>query len=363
MLENYYAVIMAGGGGTRMWPLSRLASPKQMLQLFDDRTMFQASVDRLAGVFPPERILVVTVADQAEQLMRLTPTIPAENFLLEPSPRGTASVVGLAAVALSHRDPEAVMAIVTSDHAIGNEAHFRELLTAAYEVAQDNHLVTLGITPTYPSTGYGYIQHGTPLSVYRGLEVFRVQRFKEKPDAVTARLLVESGDHAWNSGMFIWRADQILGEFRRQMPSLSAGLEDISSAWGTSRAQAVVAKVWSGLRSETIDYGIMEGADRTVVIPAHELAWSDVGTWDSMFGILPGDSHGNIIQGHESLLLDTEDSLLLDSTTTKLLVAIGVQNLIVVDTADVLLVCHRDQVQKVREVVNQLRETGRNQYL
>jgi mannose-1-phosphate guanylyltransferase len=363
MSEHYFAVIMAGGGGTRMWPLSRQALPKQMLQLFDDRTMFQVSVDRLMGIFPPDRIMVVTVADQANQLKELAPAIPAENFLLEPFPRGTASVVGLAALALSQRDPDAVMAIVTSDHAIGNEAHFQRLLSTAYLVAQDNYLVTLGITPQSPSTGYGYIQMGTLVSSYQGLEAFHAVRFKEKPDLETARAFLASQDHVWNSGMFIWRADKILKEIERQMPALAAGLNKIEKAWGLPDQQAAVTAVWSGLKSETIDYGIMEGASRTVVIPARDLGWSDVGTWDSLFGILPVDPHGNIFQGRESVLIGTDNSLFLDSNNNKLFVAIGVQDLVVVDSSDVLLICHREHVQKVREVVEQLRAAQRDQYL
>ena len=173
MEEHYYAVIMAGGGGTRLWPLSRQSRPKQMLRLIDERSLFQTSVQRLEGVFPPERILVVTVADQAGQLMEQCPEIPAENYLLEPLPRGTASVVGLAAVALQQRDPQASMAILTSDHYIGDEERFRLLLRAAYAVAQDDYLVTLGIAPSFPATGYGYIQRGEPLGQYGGLEVYR----------------------------------------------------------------------------------------------------------------------------------------------------------------------------------------------
>jgi mannose-1-phosphate guanylyltransferase len=363
MLEHYFAVIMAGGGGTRMWPLSRQSQPKQMLRLFDDRTLFQVSVERLAGMFPPDRILVVTVADQADRLQELTPSIPRENFLIEPYPRGTASVVGLAAVTLSHRDPDAVMAIVTSDHMIGNEKLFLHLLSAAYEVAQDDYLVTLGITPKYPSTGYGYIQMGPLLAAYQGLQAFQVLRFREKPDGETAIAFLASGDHAWNSGMFVWRTDQILDEFERQMPALSAGLNEIKKVCGTTRAPSTLERVWTGLKSETIDYGIMEGANRTVVLPAQGLAWNDVGTWDSMFEILPVDPHGNIFQGQDSYLSETENTLILDSTNEKLVVGIGIRDLVVVDTADVLLVCHRDHVQKVKEVVSKLRQTQREHYL
>jgi mannose-1-phosphate guanylyltransferase len=192
-----------------------------MLSLFDERTLFQAAVDRLEGVFADDQIFVVTVAEQAVELQAQCPQIPKENFINEPMPRGTASVVGLAAVALQKRDPEAVMAILTADHYIGNEDNFRQLLRTAYQVAQNGHLVTLGISPTYPATGYGYIQRGERLDEYTEAEVYRVRRFKEKPDEQQAQQMLESGDHAWNSGMFVWRVDGSCRSLRLRCRSLT----------------------------------------------------------------------------------------------------------------------------------------------
>lgn len=360
MLEKYYAVIMAGGGGTRLWPLSRRSRPKQMLRLIDERSLFQTSVQRLDGVFPPERILVVTVADQAGGLKEQCPQLPEENFLLEPVPRGTASVVGLAAVAIRQRDPRASMAILTSDHYIGNEERFRQLLLAAYEVAQDGFLVTLGIAPSFPATGYGYIQRGDLLGNYRGIPAYRVARFKEKPDEEQAQAMLAAGDHSWNSGMFVWQVEQILGEFSRQMPGLAASLEEIGRAWGTDRQEEVLNRCWSGLQVETIDYGIMEGARQVAVIPAEGLGWSDVGSWDSLFDVLPADESGNIVMGGVHVGLDTNDSLIYVNQEHRLIVTIGVEDLVVVDTGDVLLVCRKDQAQKVRTVVEQLKREGQN---
>jgi len=229
MLNHFYAVIMAGGGGTRLWPLSRVTRPKHMLPLLDERTMFQTSVDRLNSLFPPERILVVTVRDQAPRLRRQCPEIPPENFLIETHPRGTASVVGLAAVVLRSIDPEAVMAVLTSDHIIRDQARFWGLLHVAKEVAEEDYLVTLGITPTIPSTGYGYVQQGDLIGVYQGTKVYRAKRFVEKPDQKKAKELFDRGDHVWNSGMFVWRAERILEEFSRQMPDHHAKLDQIVS--------------------------------------------------------------------------------------------------------------------------------------
>jgi mannose-1-phosphate guanylyltransferase len=360
MSDHYYAVIMAGGGGTRLWPLSRKSRPKQMLSLFGERSLFQTAVRRLEGLFPPERILVVTVQDQAADLQSQAPQIPAENYLLEPLPRGTASVVGLAAVALQARDPQAVMAILTSDHYIGNEERFRQLLATAERVAENDFLVTLGIEPTFAATGYGYIQKGERLDSYNGMEVYRVERFTEKPDEQTARRFLESGDHSWNSGMFVWQVSSILAEFERQMPALFASLQEIFAAWGSTSQKEVIQRVWPQLKSETIDYGIMEGARRVAVIPASGLAWSDVGSWDSLFDLLEGDEEGNIVMGGNHIGLDTHDTLVYVDEEPRLIVTIGVQELVVVDTGDVLLVCHKDQAQRVRQVVNHLKENDRN---
>lgn len=358
MLDNYYAVIMAGGGGTRLWPLSRKSRPKQMLRLLDNRSLFQTAVDRLEGVFPPERIFIVTVEEQASELLEQCPAIPAENFLLEPMPRGTASVVGLAAINLQNRDPDAVMAILTSDHIIGNEDGFRHLLLTAYDVAQEGYLVTLGITPTFPATGYGYIQRGNKLGSYRGLDFYQAIQFKEKPDHKKARVMIIDGDHAWNSGMFVWRTDRIMGEFETQMPDLFARLSEIESKLKTPKEHDMLHKQWSLLKSETIDYGVMEGADKVALIPAEGLQWSDVGSWDSLFDVIPGDEDGNIVIGGQHIGLETRDSIVYLTQEHRLIVTIGIENLVVVDTGDVLLVCHKEQAQEVRKVVNQLKEQG-----
>jgi len=357
MVENYYAVIMAGGGGTRLWPLSRKARPKQMLRLIDHRSLFQTSVERLQGLFDLEHILVVTVEEQALELQEQCPRIPRENFLLEPMPRGTASVVGLAAIALRQRHPDAMMAVLTSDHYIGDEQRFRQLLNIAGMAAQEGRLVTLGIPPTYAATGYGYIQSGEVTCQYDDVKIRRVVRFKEKPDELQAQLMLAGGDHTWNSGMFIWQVKRILQEFDRQMPGLMSGLEQIDKAWGTPQHEQVITQVWQGLQPETIDYGIMENASDVVVVPADGLRWSDVGSWDSLFEVLPADGQGNIIIGGHHFGLDTRESLVYVAQERRLIVTIGVRDLVVVDTGDVLLVCRKDEAQKVRHVVNVLKET------
>jgi mannose-1-phosphate guanylyltransferase len=357
-MDHYYAVIMAGGGGTRLWPLSRKTRPKQMLKLVDERTLFQTAVERLGGVFSPDRIFVVTVSEQARELQNQCPSIPAENYLLEPMPRGTASVVGLAAVALKNRDPEAVMAVLTADHIIKDEAKFLRFLGSAYDAANDGYLVTLGISPTYPATGYGYIQQGEKIGTYDGLNVYRVLRFREKPSEKRARQMLESGDHAWNSGMFMWRVDRILEEFERQMPDLFAKLAEINMAWSQPQSQDVILRIWPQIQTETIDFGIMENARNVAVIPAENLGWSDVGSWDALFDVLPTDENGNIVMGGMHIPIDTRDSLIYMNQERRLIVTIGVEDLVVVDTGDVVLVCKKDQAQKVRQVVGQLKQSN-----
>ena len=362
MNEHYYAVIMAGGGGTRLWPLSRVANPKQMLPLVGERSLFQISVNRLDGIFAPERILVVTVAEQAAALQAQCPQIPVENYLLEPMPRGTASVVGLAAVALAARDPQAIMAVLTADHIFKNEGYFQALLLAAFDAAQDGHLVTLGIAPTFPATGYGYIQQGERVAKYQDLNAYAVRRFVEKPDESYAREMLASGDHAWNSGMFVWQVARIQAEFRRQMPELASMLNEISEAWNQPQSESVVRRLWPQIQPETIDYGIMENAQDVVVIPAEGLGWNDVGSWEALFDIFPADERGNIALGGRHLALDTQQTLVFTSNEERLIVTIGVDDLVVVDTGDVLMVCKKDQAQKVRQIVQNLKATGR-QYL
>lgn len=363
MTEPYYAVIMAGGGGTRLWPLSRQHQPKQFLRLGADRSLFQQSVDRLEGVFSPDRIFVVTIADQAPELKLQAPQIPSQNFILEPMPRGTAAVVGLAAMLLNQMDAQASMAVVTADHLIGNVPHFHQLLRTAYQVSQQGYLMTLGIRPTYAATGYGYIQRGERLDFVDGQPVYRVQRFKEKPNEAAAAEFLAGGDHDWNSGMFIWRADTILAEFRRLMPELFGQLQIICPQWGSPRFDVVMSEIWPKIRPETIDYGIMEKANQVAVLPASDLAWNDVGSWDSLFEVLPADENGNIILSAHHVELDSTSSLIFAEDAERLITTIGVKNLIIVDTGSALLICQRNDSQQVREIVNILKKSGLTRYL
>ena len=361
-MNHTYAVIMAGGGGTRLWPISRKKHPKHILPLLGKRTLFQSALDRLDGFIPTERILVVTAADQAEELKRQAPHLSQANFLIEPQPRGTASAIGLAAVILKKHDPEAIMLVLTSDHYIRNTDLFRLVMQVAVQVARKDYLVTLGVTPTFPATGYGYIQRDAALPEKFDYPVYRVMQFTEKPDESKARAMLANGDHSWNSGMFIWRADRILDEFARQMPDLKTALDRIGAAWDTPEQSVVLTSEWPRLKVETIDYGIMEHATNVAVLPASGLEWSDVGSWDSLFDVLLPDEEGNVVVNSEHMLLETHDSLIY-STEKKLVVTIGLDDLIIVDSSDALLVCRRDQAQQVRQVIENLKKSQRVDYL
>jgi mannose-1-phosphate guanylyltransferase len=361
-MNHTYAVIMAGGGGTRLWPVSRRKHPKHVLPLLGERTLFQSALDRLEGFIPAERTLVVTTVDQVDELMKQAPRLEPANFLIEPEPRGTAAVIGLAAAILKKRDPKAVMVVLTSDHFIRNYDLFQLVMRVAVQVARRKYLVTLGIAPTYPATGYGYICRDDALPEKFDYPVYRVLQFIEKPDEGKARSMLASGKHSWNSGMFIWHVNCILDEFARQMPELKAALDHISAAWGKPNQAEILNDEWLRQKTETIDYGIMEHASNVAVLPAGGLEWSDVGSWDSLFGVLLPDEHGNVVVNSEQMLLDTHDTLIY-STENKLVATIGVEDLIIVNSKDALLVCRREQAQQVRQVIANLKKNQQEDYL
>jgi mannose-1-phosphate guanylyltransferase len=370
MLEHLYAVIMAGGGGTRLWPLSREQHPKQTLSLTGERTLFQISVDRLLPMLPLQRIFVITGADQVAVLTAQYPQLPSANFIIEPTGRGTAPCIGLAAMHLRHLDPDAVMIVVTADHYIEDIQGFNAAILAAAQVAASGYLVTLGLKPTYAATGYGYIHLGRELGRVSQLRYFDVEVFTEKPGLEEAeRFLVagpESGEMAgegayvWNSGMFVWHVGRILDEMARWMPELSATLMQLSAVWQTTAYPSRLQECWPLLKKETIDYGIMERADRVAVIPV-EIGWSDIGIWSSVMDIHEADSEGNVLIG-DVVPVELRNSMVW-AQGGRLIAVVGIEDLIVVDTPDALLITRRDLSQQVRKIVEQLRASHRQDLL
>ncbi len=355
-----YAVIMAGGRGTRFWPQSRDRKPKHLLDILSERTIIQETVDRLLPLVPPERILVVTNRAHAAELARQLPDIPARNILIEPLGRNTAPCIGLAAHAVRRLDPGAVMAVLPADHLIIDEARFLEVLRAAAEAAAPGrHLVTIGIAPTAPETGYGYLELGEETGTAGTETVRRVRSVREKPDLETAKAFLAEGNYVWNSGMFVWTAGAVLEAIGRWLPDLAKGLERIDSALGTERENTVLESVYPGLPSISIDYGVMEKADNVLALRG-DFGWSDVGSWDALWEVSPKDDSGNVLRGSVTAA-GTKNSLVV--ARDRLVALAGVEDLIVVDTEDALLVCKRGDSQRVREVVDLLEKKGLPEYL
>ncbi len=357
-MNPLYATILAGGGGTRLWPSSRSGRPKQFLDFTGNGTMLQEAFVRIAPIIPPARVWVLTGARYAEIAREQLPSLPEGNVIGEPVGRGTAPPIGLAAMLLQKIDPGAVMAVLTADHVISLQGRFRRVLLQAAHVARRGHLVTLGISATRPDTGYGYIERGEML--YEGeFSTYRVVRFTEKPNRATAEQFLSSGRYSWNSGMFIWRVDSILVEIERQMPELYTGLREIVGAWGTPDQTETLARVWPTLPNETIDFGVMEHARDVVVIPV-EIGWSDVGSWHALWEILPHDDDENVARG-DVILIDVHGSLIHGNG--RLIAAIGVDDLIIVDAGNALLVSSRERSQEVKKIVQELEKRGWQQYL
>jgi mannose-1-phosphate guanylyltransferase len=350
-----YAVILAGGSGTRLWPRSRQAMPKQFLDIVGKRTMLQEAADRIEPLVPPERTFVITNQEYVPIVQEQLPRLPAANTIGETSGRGTAPAIGLAATVLRRLDPSAIMVVLTADHLIAEREHFRDALQAAVDVAEEGYLVTLGIRASYAETGYGYIERGQFLEKARGFDAYRVVRFAEKPDLQTAQSFVDSGNYSWNSGMFIWRVTDILAEMQRLMPKLYVQLREIGRHLGTDEEGSTYQRVWPQITRQTIDFGVMEHARNVAILPV-DIGWSDVGSWATLLDVLPADKDGNVVAG-EVECVDTRHSLIY--SPGRLIATIGLKDFIVVDTGDVMLICPKDRAQDVRIIVDRLQERGR----
>ncbi len=353
---NIYAVIMAGGVGSRFWPRSKKALPKQLLKIFGDTTMIQATVERIDDLIDRNRIFVITNEIQADEVKKQLHDIPEENIIIEPFGRNTAAAIGLASIIIKAKDPEAVTIVLPADHIIKEEEIFRNTLHNAAKFAYEKKsLVTIGIHPTRPETGYGYIQIDDKKVQDN---IYKVLTFAEKPNYATAVRFLESGDFLWNSGMFIWRVDTILDEIRTYMPDLFEGLTEIEKHLNQKDYHDVLVKTYGQMKKISIDYGIMEKSTK-VYLTKGFFTWSDVGSWEEVYQLSEKDSSGNALVGK------VYTDKVIDSyiySPDKFTAVIGVDNLIIINYDDTLLVCRRDRAQDVKNVVEYLKMNKLDEY-
>lgn len=362
-----YAVILAGGQGTRFWPLSREMYPKQLLKIFGSESMIQQTILHIQELVATEDTLIVTSDRLAEEIQVQLKALLKESFkgmvLTEPQPKNTAIAIGLASIYLKAKSKDGVIVVLPADHVIREKKKFLQILRSAEKIAKEGYLVTLGIRPKRPETGYGYIKagargkgQGSRLSDYA---VYKVERFAEKPDLETAKGYLEKGNYFWNSGIFVWRVDTVLQEIKKHLPYLYKGLIDIERALGTKNEKGIIRKVYADLKPVSIDYGVMEKSKKVVVIPC-EIGWSDVGSWSALDEVADKNERGNIVSGNV-VDMGSKSSVLYGGK--RLLATIGLKDMIVVDTDDATLVCPKDRAQDVKDVVSRLKGMGAEESL
>lgn len=355
----FWAVIPAGGSGTRLWPLSRSTRPKFLLPLLGQRSLLQQTFGRLCGLTDPDHILVICGPAHAAAIARQLPDLPAANIIVEPAPNGTGPALALATALIARLDPGAIVGSFHADHDVADTSAFHSAVLVGIEAARTGHLVTIGLTPTRPETGYGYIERTDQvlLQTEHGT-AFRAARFVEKPDLEHAEDYVASGSFLWNAGMFIWRAPALIAEIERLQPALHDGISRIVNDWDSRTRESTTASIWSSLPNVTIDSGVMEHARHVAVIPA-EMGWSDVGDWNGLGEMIEQDALGNSVRG-DLLQIDTSNSVIW-SETGRMVAMVGLDNIIVVDTDDALLIIDRAKSQDVRQVVERLKSGMRDE--
>jgi mannose-1-phosphate guanylyltransferase len=353
---------MAGGGGTRFWPRSRQKRPKQFLSLSGHRSLLQQAYDRLEAAVPPERLWVVTGEQYRDETARQLPDLVADHIVGEPVGRDTAACIGLGAALIARQDPEAVMIVTPADHVIEPVQEFRRAAHVAEQVAMERPaaLVTFGIPPTYPSTGYGYIHRGPEVARRQGVDVYRVRAFKEKPDGPTAERFLASGEYYWNSGIFVWRAATILAGLRKNQPALFAAVERIADALPTARRDAVLRGEYERLERISVDYAVMEKAEDVLVVHA-PYRWDDVGSWLAVERLHPQDRDGNTVLGAHCGL--RTENCVIAADDGRLVATVGVCNLLIVQAGDAVLVADRREEGAVKQLVERLKEQGLEAFL
>ncbi|HTU16493.1 MAG TPA: mannose-1-phosphate guanylyltransferase [Gemmataceae bacterium] len=357
-----HAMIMAGGGGTRFWPRSRKQRPKQFLALGGERTLLQQAMDRIEGLLPAERTWVITGQAYQAETCRQLPQLSADHIIGEPCGRDTAPCIGLGAVLIARGDADAVMLVTPADHVIEPVREFERAARVAALMAEENAstLITLGIPPTFPSTGYGYIHRGAEIGQRQGVSIFRVQRFEEKPAADRAERFVTSGEYYWNSGIFVWRVAAVLDELRRQQPQLHDAVRRIADAWDTPRRSDVLRQQYEGLSKLSIDYAVMERAREVLMVKA-PYRWDDVGSWLALERMNPQDAdHNTVLATHCGL---KTNHCIIVSDAGRLITTIGVENLVIVQDGDATLITDRRDEGTVKQLVELLKKKGLDQYL
>jgi mannose-1-phosphate guanylyltransferase len=358
MNRHHYGLILAGGRGTRFWPRSRQRSAKQVLNVVGERSLIQATVDRLSPIIAPQRLWVLTNDYLRDIIIRQLPEVPRNQILAEPMQRNTAPAIGLAAHILHSADPDAVMGVFPSDHVIGKTPPYRAVVKAAFRGAAAGHLMVVGIQPRWPETGYGYIEFPRG-SAIGGPEALTVRSFREKPEKARAKRYVAAGNYYWNSGMFFWRADVLLQQLRRHLPKTATVLASLPR-FGARNFGARLKQAFPLCDNISIDYAVLEKADEVRGIAAGDFGWNDVGSWNAVYELLERDEFGNAI-ALESIALDSHNNFV--DARGKVVALVGVRDLIVVDTPDALLVASRDRAQEVGEIVKALEKRNRHDLL
>lgn len=350
-----YAVIMAGGSGTRFWPQSTKALPKQFLNLFGKGTMIQNTADRIKDIIPQERIMVVTNDSYVSIVKEQLPKVPAENIVGEPVAKNTAPCVAIAAELLYKKDPNAVMVVLPADHHITEPEKFNDILqTAILKAESGDHLVTIGIKPSRPETGFGYIHaNESSKECFDENDVYSVKAFTEKPDEITAQNFLKSGDYFWNSGMFIWKASTVLKEIEKQLPDMFYEVKLASSELYETTHAAAIKDFYYACESISIDYGIMEDAGSVYVVPG-EFGWNDVGSWTAVYELAEKNESGNSVKTLNATFANSEGNIVL-SSGEKMIALVGVENLAVVETDSAILICNLEKAQGVKDIVEQLK--------
>ncbi len=357
-----YCVLMAGGVGTRFWPLSRAAMPKQILNLLDERSMLQMTYDRIKTLTSPDKILVITNVELKDIVSEQLPMLPEENIITEPFGRNTAPCIGLAGAIIQKRSKEdEMMVVLPADHLIENEEEFRNTIEAALSyTSKKKCLITIGVKPFFPETGYGYIQRGDKIFESGDKTVYKVKTFAEKPNLETAERFLKSGDFLWNSGMFIWSTELIMQEFAEYQADMFEGIQEIYNAVDSPQMAEVVEKVYSQIKSASIDYAIMEAAKNVCVLEA-DFKWNDVGSWDAAYLISDKDKNQNAVKAKEHCLINAANNYIYSKK--KLVALVDVDDLVIVETEDALLITKRGQTQNVKNVVDDLRRKKLMEYL